>query len=95
MKFIIIIKKYRIIEENIYNFDGKKFIIGVNIIAAQVITSEKIRKKEIISVNQDKNRGCVTLLAAIYDIAIKILFVLIYQSRDLRNSLIDNICKIK
>ena len=35
------VEKYKITRENIYNFDEKEFIIGVEITLAQMITHKK------------------------------------------------------
>lgn len=37
-EFILMIGKFRIIEENIYNFNEKKFLIDVGVILVQIIT---------------------------------------------------------
>lgn len=52
------------------------------------MTLQKMKNKEIIKASQDKNRKWILLLAAIYMIIIKILFVFIYQKnfRDIWNS---------
>lgn len=46
--FILAIEKHKIIGENIYNFDKRRFIIGVDIIFIQVMSFEKMRNKKII-----------------------------------------------
>lgn len=75
-----------------YNFDKKRFIIRVGIIAAQVMTLEEIKSREIRA-SKDKNREQILLLAAVCMVAIKILLVLIYPGKfsDLQNSWIKNI----
>ena len=39
-----------------YNFDEKKFMIGVGIIAKRVMTWEGMRSGVIIKTSQDRNR---------------------------------------
>lgn len=41
-------KKYLITAENIYNFDEKRFIIGVGQAVKRIITREELRSSEII-----------------------------------------------
>lgn len=62
-------------------------MIGVGIISARVMNLEKMRNGEIIGVSQDRNREQVSLLAAIYAVAIKIPPYFIYQEElgDLRD----------
>ncbi len=71
-----------------YNFDEKKFMIGVGIIAKRVMTWEGMRSGVIIKTSQDRNREWGSLLVAVCEVAIKILLVFIYQgeSRNLRDS---------
>lgn len=53
-------------------------MIRVGITFVQVITLEEMKSEEIIKVSQDKNRKQMLLLATIYAIIMKILFILIY-----------------
>lgn len=50
------VKKFKITEENIYNFDKKKFLIGVEVILIYVITYKELKNDEIISASQDSNK---------------------------------------
>lgn len=45
------IEKFKITEENIYNFDKKKFLIVVNIILIGLITHKKLISSEIILIS--------------------------------------------
>lgn len=78
------IEKYRIIGKNIYNFDKKRFIIRVEIIFIQIIGLKKIKSKEIIGANYNRNKKWILLLAAIYIIPMKFAPFLIYY-RELKN----------
>lgn len=49
------IEKYWITRKNIYNFGKKKFIIRAGITAYQIITLKKMRSRELIKANQDRN----------------------------------------
>lgn len=53
-------------------------MIGVNISAIQVMILEKMRSGKIIGVNQDWNRKYVSLLTAVYAIAMKIPLVFFF-----------------
>ena len=88
IQFTSAIEKYWIIRENIYNFDEKGFMIRVGITVIQVMTLKEMKSREIMGANQDRNREWVSLLAAVYAIAMKILLIPIYQgkSRDLQDS---------
>ena len=76
-----------------YNFDEKRFVIGVGITIAQVMTLEEIRSGEIIGANQDGSRKWVSLLAIVYTVAMKIPLLLIYQvvSRGLGDSQVKDV----
>ena len=50
------LEKYRIIRENIYNFNEKSFMIGVEIISTQLMTHEPLASDEIIRASQDGSR---------------------------------------
>lgn len=45
------VEKYRIIEENIYNFDEKGFMIRIGITLAWIITHKKLASNKIIKVS--------------------------------------------
>ena len=55
--------------ENIYNFDEKRFMIGVGITLLWVMTHEELNSDEIIGVSQDGNREWISLLVTICMIA--------------------------
>ncbi len=82
------VEKYRITGKNIYNFDKKRFMIGVGITAARVMTHEELKSGEIIGSSQDSNREWVSLFAAIYAVAATVPPTLIYkgESGNLRNT---------
>ncbi len=86
-------EKYRITEENIYNFDEKGFIIGAGITSARLMTYEELASSEIIGASQDGSREWISLLAAICVVSATIPPSLIYQgeSGDLRNTWVDDI----
>lgn len=50
------VEKYRIIGENIYNFNEKRFMIGFGIILIWVITHKQLVSGEIIEISQDSSR---------------------------------------
>lgn len=49
--FMPAIKKFWVIRKNIYIFDEKKFMIGVSIIVAQIMTLKEIKNRKIIRSN--------------------------------------------
>lgn len=53
---MLVLEKYRITRENIYNFDEKKFIIGMSITLVWVITYEEFKSGEIIEISQYSNK---------------------------------------
>lgn len=48
IQFTSVLEKYQIIRKNIYNFNKKGFMIGIDNIAAQVITLEEMKSGKII-----------------------------------------------
>ena len=93
IQFTSAVEKYQITRKNMYNFDKKGFMIGVGIIAIQVITLEEMRSGKIIEASQDRNREWVSLLPAVCAVALKIPPVLIYQeeSWDLQDSRVEDV----
>lgn len=53
---MVAMEKYQITAENMYNFDEKRFIIGVEQAVKRIITREELRSGEIIGASQDGNR---------------------------------------
>lgn len=86
-------ERYRITAENMYNFDEKRFMIGVGQAVKRILTREELRSGEIIGASQDRNREWVSLLAAIFALANVVPPALIYQgdSGDLRDSRVDDL----
>lgn len=72
------VEKFRIMGENIYNFDKKGFLIGVGVTSVRVITHEVLRSGEIIGARRDCNREWVSILTAICAVASTILSPLMY-----------------
>lgn len=57
------------------------------------MTLKKMKNREIIRINQDRNKEQMSLVATIYVVAIKILSILIYQGecRNLQDSQAKNV----
>lgn len=62
---ITAVEKYRITVENMYNFDKKRFIIGIGQVIKRIIIKEKLWNGKIIKVSQDGNRKWISLLVGI------------------------------
>ncbi len=67
---MLTVEKYRIMGKNIYNFDEKRFMIGVGITSVWVMTNEELKNGEIIDASQDGNREWLSLLAGICAMAV-------------------------
>lgn len=52
----MVVEKYKIIGENIDNFDKKKFIIEVKITSAQMITYKELVNCKIIRASQNGSK---------------------------------------
>jgi hypothetical protein len=75
----MVIKKYRITAENIYNFDKKGFLIGFGYSLKRIIIQEALYLGKIIKANQDRSREFISILAYIFIIRKWILLLLIYK----------------
>jgi len=65
----MVIKKYKITAENIYNFDKKGFIISFKRSLKRVITLEALKLGQITKSKQDKSREFISCLACISTIS--------------------------
>ena len=61
----MVIKKYKITAENIYNFDKKGFIISLRRSFKRVITQEALKSGRVTKSKQDKSREFISCLACI------------------------------
>jgi hypothetical protein len=62
---VIVIKKYKIIAENIYNFDKKGFLIGFRRLLKRIITRAVLESGHITKVKQDRSCEFILVLACI------------------------------
>ena len=76
---MIVIKKYRIIAENIYNFDEKGFLISFKRFLKRIMTLEVLKLKQVTESKQDGSREFISCLAYIFAIGRWILLLLIYK----------------
>jgi hypothetical protein len=61
----MVIEKYRITAENIYNFDEKGFIIGFGRSLKRIITLEALKSGRVTKSKQDGSREFISCLACI------------------------------
>ena len=89
----MVIEKYRITAENIYNFDEKGFLMGFGRTIKRIITQEALQKGRITKSKQDGSREFISVLACILSIGKWILPLLIYkgESGDLISTWVDEV----
>jgi hypothetical protein len=75
----MVIEKYRITAENIYNFDEKGFLIGFGRSLKRIITQEALRLGRITKSKQDGSREFISILACISAIGRWVPPLLIYK----------------
>ena len=75
----MVIKKYQITAENIYNFDEKGFLIGLGRTIKRIIIQEALKSGRITKSKQDGCREFISVLAYILAIGRWILLLLIYK----------------
>jgi hypothetical protein len=75
----MVIEKYRITAENIYNFDEKGFIIGFGRSLKRIITLEALKSGRVTKSKQDGSREFISYLAYISIIGQWIPPLLIYK----------------
>jgi hypothetical protein len=75
----MVIKKYKITAENIYNFDEKGFMIGFRRSLKRIITQEALKSRRVTKSKQDRSREFISCLACISAIGRWILPLLIYK----------------
>jgi hypothetical protein len=83
----MVIEKYKITAENIYNFDEKGFIIGFGRSLKRIMTLEALQLGRITKAKQDGSREFISCLACISAIRRWIPLLLIYkgESGDLKS----------
>ena len=75
----IVIKKYKITAENIYNFDEKGFLISFKRSLKRIMTLEALKLGRVTKSKQDGSREFISCLACISTIGRQILLLLIYK----------------
>ncbi|PMD51091.1 uncharacterized protein K444DRAFT_546312, partial [Hyaloscypha bicolor E] len=76
--YYLVIKKYRIMAENIYNFNKKGFLIGYGRSLKRIMTRATLESGRISKSKQDRSREFISILAYISVIGKWILPLLIY-----------------
>jgi hypothetical protein len=61
----MVIEKYRITAENIWNFDKKGFLIGIRRTLKRIMTVEALKSGQITKLKQDGSREFISILATI------------------------------
>lgn len=89
----MVIEKYKITAENIYNFDEKGFMIGFGRSLKRIMTLEALKSGRITKSKQDGSREFISCLACISAIGRWIPPLLIYKgdSGDLRSTWVDSV----
>src|SRR3979411_2648966 len=89
----MVIEKWRITAENIYNFDEKGFLMGYGRSLKRIMTRAAWESGRITKSKQDGNREFISILACISAIGKWILPLLIYkgESGDLISSWVDEV----
>ncbi|PMD46398.1 DDE-domain-containing protein [Hyaloscypha variabilis F] len=89
----MVIEKYRITAENIYNFDEKGFLIGFGRSLKRIITREALQSGRITKSKQDGSREFISCLACISAIGQWIPLLLVYkgESKDLLDTWVDGV----
>ena len=89
----MVIEKYRITAENIYNFDEKGFLMGFGRTMKRIMTQEALKLGRIKKLKQDGSREFISILACISAIGKWISPLLIYkgESGDLISTWVDEV----
>jgi hypothetical protein len=89
----MVLQKYRITAENIYNFDEKGFLIGYSRSLKRIMSKAALTSGRITKSKQDGNREFISILACISAIGKWIPPLLIYkgESGDLMTSWVDEV----
>jgi len=75
----MVIEKYRITAENIYNFDEKGFLMGLGRTMKRIMVQEALKSGRITKAKQDGSREFISVLACISAIGRWIPPLLIYK----------------
>ena len=89
----MVIQKYCITAENIYNFDEKGFLMGFGRTIKRIVTQEALKSRRVTKSMQDGSREFISILACISAIGRWIPPLLIYKgdSGDLMSSWVDEV----
>jgi hypothetical protein len=89
----MVIEKYRITAENIYNFDEKGFLMGFGRTMKRIMTQEALKSGRIKKSKQDGSREFISILACISAIGKWIPPLLIYKGElgDLMSTWVDEV----
>jgi hypothetical protein len=79
LELTIVIEKYRITAENIYNFDEKGFLMGFGRTMKRIMTQEALKSGRIKKSKQDGSCEFISILACISAIGRWIPPLLIYK----------------
>ena len=89
----MVIEKYRIMAENIYNFDEKGFLIGFGRALKRIMTRAALETGRVSKSKQDGSREFITILIYISAIGKWVLPLLVYkgESGDLMSTWVDEV----
>ena len=87
------IEKHYIIANNLYNFDKKEFLIGLEQTLKQIITLAALKSGRVTKSKQDGSRKFISILACVSAIGKAIPPLLLYrgESGDLLDTWVDNV----
>jgi hypothetical protein len=89
----MVIEKWRITVDNMYNFDEKGFLMGFGRTLKRIMTIQALKSGRITKSKQDGNREFISILATISAIGRWIPPLLIYkgESGDLMSTWVDEV----
>jgi len=89
----MVIEKWRITADNIYNFDEKGFMMGFGRTMKRIVTQETLKSGRVNKSKQDGSREFISILACISAIGKWIPPLLVYkgESGDLINTWVDEV----
>jgi hypothetical protein len=89
----MVIEKYRITAENIYNFDEKGFLMGMGRTMKRIVSQQALKSGRVTKSKQDGSREFISILACISAVGTWIPPLLIYkgESGDLMSTWVDEV----
>lgn len=86
-----VIKKYRLIPKNIYNWDEKNFLLGIANIIQRIMAREALESGRISHATQDGSREFLSLFACVAADGIALPPALIYKGEAFQNNWLEDV----